>query len=126
MKPIETIMRIAPVIPVLVIEDVAHAVPVARALVAGGLRVLEVTLRTPVALDVIRAMRSVEGAIVGAGTVTDPATLKASIDAGAEFIVSPGLTERLGAAAVGEKKLTDRRLTAGLRSLHETGRPGRQ
>ena len=100
MKPIETIMRIAPVIPVLVIEDVAHAVPVARALVAGGLRVLEVTLRTPVALDVIRAMRSVEGAIVGAGTVTDPATLKASIDAGAEFIVSPGLTERLGAAAV--------------------------
>ncbi|KUR70505.1 2-dehydro-3-deoxyphosphogluconate aldolase [Novosphingobium fuchskuhlense] len=100
MKPIETIMRTAPVIPVLVIEDVAHAVPVARALVAGGLRVLEVTLRTPVALDVIRAMRSVEGAIVGAGTVTDPATLKASIDAGAEFIVSPGLTERLGAAAV--------------------------
>ena len=100
MKPIETIMRTAPVIPVLVIEDVAHAVPVARALVAGGLRVLEVTLRTPAALDVIRAMRSVEGAIVGAGTVTDPATLKASIDAGAEFIVSPGLTERLGAAAV--------------------------
>ena len=100
MKPIETIMRTAPVSPVLVLEDVAHAVPVARALVAGGLRVLEVTLRTPVALDVIRAMRSVEGAIVGAGTVTDPATLKASIDAGAEFIVSPGLTERLGAAAV--------------------------
>lgn len=100
MKPIESIMRTAPVIPVLVIEDVAHAVPVARALVAGGLRVLEVTLRTPVALDVIRAMRSVEGAIVGAGTVIDPATLKASIDAGAEFIVSPGLTEKLGTAAV--------------------------
>ena len=100
MKPIETIMRTAPVIPVLVIEDVAHAVPVARALVAGGLRVLEVTLRTPAALDAIRAMRGVEGAIVGAGTVTNPDDLKASIDAGAEFIVSPGLTMRLGEAAV--------------------------
>ena len=100
MKPIEAIMRTAPVIPVLVIEDASHAVPIARALVAGGLRVLEVTLRTPAALDVIRAMRSVEGAIVGAGTVTDPDTLKASIDAGAEFIVSPGLTDRLGSAAV--------------------------
>ncbi|WP_226016740.1 bifunctional 4-hydroxy-2-oxoglutarate aldolase/2-dehydro-3-deoxy-phosphogluconate aldolase [Novosphingobium sp. FKTRR1] len=100
MKPIETIMRTAPVIPVLVIEDVAHAVPVARALVAGGLRVLEVTLRTPCALDVIKAMRGVEGAIVGAGTVVNPDELKASIDAGAEFIVSPGLTPRLGEAAV--------------------------
>jgi 2-dehydro-3-deoxyphosphogluconate aldolase/(4S)-4-hydroxy-2-oxoglutarate aldolase len=100
MKPIETIMRTAPVIPVLVIEDVAHAVPVARALVAGGLRVLEVTLRTPAALDAIRAMRRVEGAIVGAGTVTNPDDLKASIDAGAEFVVSPGLTMRLGEAAV--------------------------
>lgn len=100
MKPIESIMRTAPVIPVLVIEDVAHAVPVARALVAGGLRVLEVTLRTPAALDVIRAMRQVEGAIVGAGTVTNPDELKAAIDAGSEFIVSPGLTDRLGKAAV--------------------------
>ena len=100
MKPIETIMRTAPVIPVLVIEDTAHAVPVARALVAGGLRVLEVTLRTSAALDVIRAMRGVEGAIVGAGTVTNPDDLKAAIDAGAEFIVSPGLTQRLGEAAV--------------------------
>lgn len=100
MKPIESIMRTAPVIPVLVIEDARHAVPIAQALVAGGLRVLEVTLRTPAALDVIRAMRSVPGAIVGAGTVTDPESLKASIDAGAEFIVSPGLTERLGQAAV--------------------------
>ncbi|KUR78377.1 bifunctional 4-hydroxy-2-oxoglutarate aldolase/2-dehydro-3-deoxy-phosphogluconate aldolase [Novosphingobium sp. Fuku2-ISO-50] len=99
MKPIETIMRAAPVIPVLVIEDASHAVPVARALVAGGLRVLEVTLRTPVALDVIRAMRTVEGAIVGAGTVVNPDDLKAAIDAGAEFIVSPGLTPRLGEAA---------------------------
>ncbi|GHC86643.1 bifunctional 4-hydroxy-2-oxoglutarate aldolase/2-dehydro-3-deoxy-phosphogluconate aldolase [Novosphingobium pokkalii] len=100
MKPIEAIMRTAPVIPVLVIDDVAHAVPVARALVAGGLRVLEVTLRTPAALDAITAMKSVEGAIVGAGTVTNPDELKAAIDAGAEFIVSPGLTDRLGQAAV--------------------------
>lgn len=100
MKPIETIMRTAPVIPVLVIDTVEHAVTVARALVAGGLRVLEVTLRTPAALDVIRAMKGVEGAIVGAGTVLNPDQLKASIDAGAEFIVSPGLTPRLGEAAV--------------------------
>ncbi|EGD59112.1 2-keto-3-deoxy-phosphogluconate aldolase [Novosphingobium nitrogenifigens DSM 19370] len=100
MKPIETIMRTAPVIPVLVIEDVEHAVPVATALVAGGLRVLEVTLRTPAGLEAIRAMKGVEGAIVGAGTVTNPDELKASIDAGAEFIVSPGLTPRLGEAAI--------------------------
>jgi 2-dehydro-3-deoxyphosphogluconate aldolase/(4S)-4-hydroxy-2-oxoglutarate aldolase len=100
MKPIETIMRTAPVIPVLVIEHAAQAVPVARSLVAGGLRVLEVTLRTPAALDAIRAMRDVAGAIVGAGTVTNPAELNAAIDAGAEFIVSPGLTRRLGEAAV--------------------------
>jgi 2-dehydro-3-deoxyphosphogluconate aldolase / (4S)-4-hydroxy-2-oxoglutarate aldolase len=97
---IETIMRTAPVIPVLVIEDAAHAVPIARALVAGGLRVLEVTLRTAAALDVIREMKSVEGAIVGAGTVLNEADLRASIYAGAEFIVSPGLTDALGKAAV--------------------------
>lgn len=100
MKPIETIMRTAPVIPVLVVEDVAHALPIARALVKGGLRVLEVTLRTTAALDVIHAMKAVEGAIVGAGTVTNPYQLKAAIDAGAEFIVSPGLTDNLGKAAV--------------------------
>jgi 2-dehydro-3-deoxyphosphogluconate aldolase / (4S)-4-hydroxy-2-oxoglutarate aldolase len=99
-KPIETIMRTAPVIPVLVIEDAAHAQPIAKALVAGGLRVLEVTLRTAAALDVIREMKKVEGAIVGAGTVLNEADLRASIDAGSEFIVSPGLTEPLGKAAV--------------------------
>lgn len=93
------IMRIAPVIPVLVVEDVADAVPLAEALVAGGLRVLEVTLRTAAALDVIRAMRQVGGAIVGAGTVIDPGGLDAAIEAGSQFIVSPGLTERLGKAA---------------------------
>ena len=100
MKPIETIMRTAPVIPVLVIEDAAHAQPIAQALVAGGLRVLEVTLRTAAALDVIREMKKVPGAIVGAGTVLNEADLRASLDAGAEFIVSPGLTEPLGKAAV--------------------------
>jgi 2-dehydro-3-deoxyphosphogluconate aldolase / (4S)-4-hydroxy-2-oxoglutarate aldolase len=97
---IETLMRIAPVIPVLVIEDASYARPIAEALVAGGLRVLEVTLRTPAALEAIREMKSVEGAIVGAGTVLNEGDLRASLDAGAEFIVSPGLTEPLGRAAV--------------------------
>lgn len=100
MKPIENIMRTAPVIPVLVIDDATHAQPIAKALVAGGLRVLEVTLRTAAALDVIREMKKVEGAIVGAGTVLNEADLRASLDAGAEFIVSPGLTEPLGKAAI--------------------------
>ena len=99
-SPIEAIMRTAPVIPVLVIEDVAHAVPIAEALVAGGLPVLEVTLRTPAALDVIRAMKTVAGAIVGAGTVLNPADLDAALAAGSEFIVAPGLTKRLGKAAI--------------------------
>jgi 2-dehydro-3-deoxyphosphogluconate aldolase/(4S)-4-hydroxy-2-oxoglutarate aldolase len=97
---IDAIMRTAPVIPVIVIDDVAHAVPLAEALVAGGLRVLEVTLRTPAALPAIRAMRQVEGAIVGAGTVTYARELDAALEAGSEFIVSPGLTEPLGKAAV--------------------------
>jgi 2-dehydro-3-deoxyphosphogluconate aldolase / (4S)-4-hydroxy-2-oxoglutarate aldolase len=97
---IDTIMRTAPVIPVIVIDDVAHAVPLAEALVAGGLRVLEVTLRTPAALDAITAMKAVAGAIVGAGTVTNPKELDAALAAGSEFIVSPGLTENLGKAAI--------------------------
>lgn len=97
---IETIMLAAPVIPVLVIEDLDHAVPIARALVAGGLPVLEVTLRTPMALDAIRLMKEVAGAIVGAGTVLNPRQLDAALEAGSEFVVSPGLTEALGKAAV--------------------------
>lgn len=97
---IDTIMRAAPVIPVIVIEDVAHAVPLAEALVAGGLPVLEVTLRTPAALDAIRAMRGVSGAVVGAGTVTDAGQLEAALAAGSAFVVSPGLTEPLGRAAI--------------------------
>jgi 2-dehydro-3-deoxyphosphogluconate aldolase / (4S)-4-hydroxy-2-oxoglutarate aldolase len=100
MSRIEEIMLTAPVIPVLVIEDIYHALPIARALVAGGLRVLEVTLRTPAALDAIRAMKQVPGAIVGAGTVLNPRQLDGAMEAGAEFIVSPGLTEDLGKAAV--------------------------
>jgi 2-dehydro-3-deoxyphosphogluconate aldolase / (4S)-4-hydroxy-2-oxoglutarate aldolase len=93
-------MQAAPVIPVIVIDDLAHAVPLAEALVAGGLPVLEVTMRTPAALAAIRAMKAVDGAIVGAGTVTNPGQLREAIDAGSEFIVSPGLTEPLGKAAV--------------------------
>ncbi len=100
MTDIASIMRTAPVIPVIVIEDIAHAVPLAEALVAGGLPVLEVTLRTPAALEAIRAMRQVPGAIVGAGTVTNPAQLAQALDAGSQFIVSPGLTEPLGKAAI--------------------------
>ena len=97
---IADIMQTAPVIPVIVVDEVEQAVPLARALVAGGLRVLEVTLRTPAALDSIKAMKEVEGAIVGAGTVTNPQELDAAINAGSEFIVSPGLTETLGTAAI--------------------------
>lgn len=100
MAPIERIMRTAPVIPVLVLENAAEAAALAQALVAGGLPVLEVTLRTPAALDAIRAMKQVPGAIVGAGTVLDQRQLGHALDAGAEFIVSPGLTEPLARAAI--------------------------
>ncbi|MEQ1496160.1 MAG: bifunctional 4-hydroxy-2-oxoglutarate aldolase/2-dehydro-3-deoxy-phosphogluconate aldolase [Novosphingobium sp.] len=100
MSPIETIMRMAPVIPVLVIEDVAHAMPIAQALVAGGLPVLEVTLRTASALEVIREMKQVPGAIVGAGTVLNEFALEDALAAGSEFIVSPGLTDSLAKAAI--------------------------
>lgn len=95
MSDIETIMRTAPVIPVLVIHDAATARPLAEALVKGGLRVLEVTMRTPAALDAIREMKQVPGAIVGAGTVVNAEQFKQVMDADVEFIVSPGLTERL-------------------------------
>jgi 2-dehydro-3-deoxyphosphogluconate aldolase / (4S)-4-hydroxy-2-oxoglutarate aldolase len=100
MHAVEHVMRTAPVIPVLVIDDVAHARQIAEALVKGGLPVLEVTLRTEAALDVITEMKKVPGAIVGAGTVVDVAGLDRAIAAGAEFIVSPGLTENLGKAAI--------------------------
>ena len=93
-------MGLAPVIPVLVVDDVAHARPLAEALVAGGLTVLEVTLRTPAALEVIREVAMVAGAVVGAGTVLNPQDLRAALDAGSRFIVSPGLTEPLARAAI--------------------------
>lgn len=92
---IEGIMRTSPVIPVLVIDDAATARPLAEALVRGGLKVLEVTLRTPAALDAIAEMKTVEGAIVGAGTVVSTEQFAQAMEAGAEFIVSPGLTETL-------------------------------
>lgn len=94
------IMRAGPVIPVIVIEALALAAPLARALVAGGVRVLEVTLRTPVALAAIRAIaREVPEAIVGAGTLTRPEDFTEARDAGARFGVSPGLTPALVEAA---------------------------
>jgi 2-dehydro-3-deoxyphosphogluconate aldolase/(4S)-4-hydroxy-2-oxoglutarate aldolase len=99
-RSIDQIMALAPVIPVIVIDRIEDAVPMAEALVAGGLAVLEVTLRTPAALDALTAMKAVKGAVVGAGTVLNPAMLGAAIHAGAEFIVSPGLTDNLGQAAV--------------------------
>lgn len=99
-QSIDQIMALAPVIPVIVIDRVEDAVPMAEALVAGGLPVLEVTLRTPAALDALTAMKAVKGAVVGAGTVLDPAMLNSAIHAGAEFIVSPGITDNLGKAAV--------------------------
>lgn len=98
MADIDRILAAAPVIPVLVIDRVEDALPIARALVEGGLPVLEVTMRTPAALDAIRAMKEVEGAIVGAGTVLNPKQFDQAVEAGSEFVVSPGLTETLGRA----------------------------
>jgi 2-dehydro-3-deoxyphosphogluconate aldolase / (4S)-4-hydroxy-2-oxoglutarate aldolase len=96
---IREIVALSPVIPVLTIASTHHAVPLARALVAGGLRVLEVTLRTPVALECIEAMRkAVPEAVIGAGTLTKPADLAAAGRAGAHFGISPGLTADLAAA----------------------------
>ncbi|MEH3086416.1 MAG: bifunctional 4-hydroxy-2-oxoglutarate aldolase/2-dehydro-3-deoxy-phosphogluconate aldolase [Xylophilus ampelinus] len=93
-------MRDAPVIPVIVLREVAQAVPLARALVAGGIRMLEVTLRTPQALACIEAIaREVPEAVAGAGTVRGPADARAAAAAGARFLVSPGYTAALGQAA---------------------------
>jgi len=96
---IDEIMRQAPVIPVLVWNHAFDPAEVAEVLVEAGLPVIEVTLRTPGALDVLRAMAKVPGAIAGAGTITSPAMLQEAVDAGAKFIVSPGLTEKMAAAA---------------------------
>ena len=101
---IRDLVRLAPVIPVITIDDVDHAVPLARALAAGGLRVLEITLRTPAALAAIEAMRrGVPEAVVGVGTLTRPVDFAAADRAGAQFGVSPGLTPELAAAARGAR-----------------------
>lgn len=93
------VMTSAPVIPVIVLSDIAHAVPLARALVAGGIRMLEVTLRTPVALACIeRIANEVPDAVVGAGTVRSAADAQAAALAGARFAVSPGYTHSIGKA----------------------------
>ena len=97
---IDEIMRSAPVIPVLVLEEEMDWVALGETFVAAGLPVLEVTLRTPLALEAIRTMASVPGAIVGAGTVLNDRHLGEAVDAGSKFIVSPGLTRPLGKAVI--------------------------
>ncbi len=94
-----SVLGLAPVVPVVVVEDAADAVPLARALVAGGLPAIEVTLRTPAAPDAIRAVAAeVPGAVVGAGTVLTPGQVTDAVAAGARFLVSPGCTDTLLAA----------------------------
>jgi 2-dehydro-3-deoxyphosphogluconate aldolase/(4S)-4-hydroxy-2-oxoglutarate aldolase len=101
---IREIVGLAPVIPVLTVTELEHAVPLARALYAGGLRVLEITLRSPVALAAIEAMRkALPDAIVGAGTLTRAVDFAAAGNAGAQFGVTPGLTPELSAAARGAR-----------------------
>lgn len=91
-----SILKLQPVVPVLVIKDLAHAVPLARALVAGGLKAIEITMRTPVALQAIRAVADeVEGAVPGAGTVLNAKQYHQAVEAGSQFIVSPGTTLEL-------------------------------
>ncbi|MBV7379383.1 bifunctional 4-hydroxy-2-oxoglutarate aldolase/2-dehydro-3-deoxy-phosphogluconate aldolase [Maritimibacter dapengensis] len=98
----QSICELAPIIPVLIVETVEQAEPLARALVAGGLPALEVTLRTEAALDVIAAMSRVEGGVVGAGTLLTPDDVKRAVDAGAQFGVSPGSSDKLLAACEDE------------------------
>ena len=99
-QQVEATLRLAPVVPVVIIEDAKAAVPMARALVAGGIPAIEVTLRTPAALDAIRAIAAeVEGAVVGVGTVLTPQDLGNARQAGAKFAVSPGVSPKLLAAA---------------------------
>ncbi len=100
MMTIEDVCRLAPVVPVLVIDDAETAVPLAQALVAGGLRALEITLRTPVALDAIRRVAdAVPEAVVGVGTLMNADDVRASVAAGARFGVSPGFSARILDAA---------------------------
>lgn len=99
MRTIAEIMQLAPVIPVLVLDDARFARPIAEALVGGGLTAIEVTLRTPAAIEAIQEMQTVAGACVGVGTVLNEGDLRRACDAGAQFIVSPGLTDPLVKAA---------------------------
>ena len=99
-QQVEATLSLAPVVPVVIIDDAKAAVPMARALVAGGIPAIEVTLRTPAALDAIRAIAAeVEGAVVGVGTVLTPQDLENARQAGARFAVSPGVSPKLLAAA---------------------------
>lgn len=95
----DAVFALAPVVPVLVIDDPEQALALGRALVAGGLPALEVTLRTPRALDCIKALAGLPGAVVGAGTVLDATAMRASIEAGARFLIAPGSSPELLAAA---------------------------
>lgn len=95
-SPSDSLLSLVPVVPVVVLDDLDHAVPVARALVAGGLPVIELTLRTPVALDAIAAISAeVPDILVGAGTITSPELVSRAVQAGAQFLVSPGTTPAL-------------------------------
>ncbi len=111
-----SVLNASPVMPVMVIHDLENAVPLAKALVAGGIRILEITLRTPIALEAIRAIaKDVPEAIVGAGTILTPEQLKAAEEAGAVFAISPGLTATLLAAA----QKSEIALIPGISSLSE-------
>ncbi|NNU51334.1 2-dehydro-3-deoxy-phosphogluconate aldolase [Rhizobium sp. WYCCWR 11279] len=95
-----SILKLQPVVPVLIVDDAKTAVPLARALVAGGLKAIEITMRTPAALEAVRAVAAeVEGAEVGAGTILNVAHWAAAVEAGSKFIVSPGTTQELLDAA---------------------------
>ncbi len=95
-----SILKLQPVVPVLIVDDAKTAVPLARALVAGGLKAIEITMRTPAALEAVRAVAAeVEGAEVGAGTILNVAHWEAAVEAGSKFIVSPGTTQELLDAA---------------------------
>lgn len=110
------VLNTSPVMPVMVIQNLDDAVPLAKALVAGGIRVLEITLRTPVALEAIRLIsQEVKDAVVGVGTITTPEQLKAAEEAGAVFAISPGLTPTLLAAA----KQSSIALIPGIASISE-------
>jgi 2-dehydro-3-deoxyphosphogluconate aldolase/(4S)-4-hydroxy-2-oxoglutarate aldolase len=99
MTGLHEILTIGPVIPVLTIENADDAVPIAEALLAGGVRVLEITLRTPQALEAIRRTRELDGAVVGAGTLLNAADVGRAAEAGARFLVSPGMSEQVARAA---------------------------